>query len=90
MKRGAGGSCSAGESGRKRRTASFFSHSRNTNHSRFDVWIRRIMQEHYLHDDRTDPERAYGDYDRIRTFAKRYFGPYCGYAQEYLYGARLS
>jgi len=55
-----------------------------------DVWIRRIMQEHYLHDDRTDPERAYGDYDRIRTFAKRYFGPYCGYAQEYLYGARLS
>jgi N-glycosylase/DNA lyase len=54
-----------------------------------DVWIRRIINEHYLKIDREDPQRAYGDYDRIRKFARQYFGQYCGYAQEYLFGSRL-
>jgi N-glycosylase/DNA lyase len=54
-----------------------------------DIWIRRIMQEQYLHDNRDDPQRAYGDYYRIRKFAREHFGQYCGYAQEYLYCARF-
>ncbi|HNX17587.1 MAG TPA: DNA glycosylase [Methanoregula sp.] len=53
-----------------------------------DVWIRRIMREHYL------PELSNGsaltgwEYDTIRRFARKHFGEYCGYAQEYLYAAR--
>lgn len=52
-----------------------------------DVWIRRIMQEQYLNDTR-DAGKNCRD-DTIQKFAREYFGPYCGYAQEYLYGARL-
>jgi N-glycosylase/DNA lyase len=52
-----------------------------------DVWIRRIMQ-HYT----GAPDGKGGisgkEYNRIRAFAKDYFGDYCGYAQEYLYAAR--
>ena len=53
-----------------------------------DVWIRRIMQENYLN----SPEIAGKPCnDRaIQHFAREHFGPYCGYAQEYLYGARLN
>jgi len=53
-----------------------------------DVWIRRIMREHYL------PELSEGsaltgrEYDTIRRFARKHFGEYCGYAQEYLYAGR--
>ncbi len=52
-----------------------------------DVWIQRIMR-HYL------PPPAEGcpctprEYDRISRFAREYFGPFAGYAQEYLYAAR--
>ncbi|MEN6610352.1 MAG: DNA glycosylase [Methanoregulaceae archaeon] len=52
-----------------------------------DVWIRRIMQEQYLNDTQ-DPGNYCRD-DTIQKFAREHFGPYCGYAQEYLYGARL-
>jgi N-glycosylase/DNA lyase len=52
-----------------------------------DVWIRRMMLRHYLHETETRPfSRA--EYDRIAQFARGYFGPYAGYAQEYLYCIR--
>jgi N-glycosylase/DNA lyase len=53
-----------------------------------DVWIRRIVQQHYL------PSLIHGsplmtrEYDTIRRFAREQFGEYCGYAQEYLYANR--
>ncbi|RPJ53725.1 MAG: 8-oxoguanine DNA glycosylase [Methanobacteriota archaeon] len=52
-----------------------------------DVWIRRIMLRHYLHENEV---RSFSpsEYDRIRHFARGYFGPYAGYAQEYLYCIR--
>jgi len=53
-----------------------------------DVWIRRIMQEHYLPDLPTDAPLSNRDYDTIRRFARNHFGEYCGWAQEYLYAGR--
>lgn len=53
-----------------------------------DVWIRRIMQEHYLPDLPAGSPLTMRDYDRIRTFAREHFGRNCGYAQEYLYAGR--
>jgi len=53
-----------------------------------DVWIRRIMQQQYLPELRTGSPLTSREYDVIRRFAKGHFGEYCGYAQEYLYGAR--
>jgi N-glycosylase/DNA lyase len=53
-----------------------------------DVWIRRIMQEHYLPDLSTGAPLTTREYDRIRRFAREHFGEYCGWAQEYLYAAR--
>jgi len=49
-----------------------------------DVWIERIFREYYL-----DPGTKVG-YERIRQYAQEYFGPYAGYAQEYLFWARES
>jgi N-glycosylase/DNA lyase len=47
-----------------------------------DVWIRRIMVQYY-------PELGKpGTYDQIRDEAKRRFGIYAGYAQEYLFCMR--
>ena len=47
-----------------------------------DVWIERILRQHYL-----EPgEKA--DYEYIRRYAQGYFGPYAGYAQEYLFCMR--
>lgn len=50
-----------------------------------DVWIRRIVERHY-------PQYATyhkGDVnERIRQFGMDFFGPYAGYAQEYLFCAR--
>jgi N-glycosylase/DNA lyase len=46
-----------------------------------DVWIARIMQRHYGATDK-------GGYEQIRRRGREYFGPYAGYAQEYLYGDR--
>lgn len=48
-----------------------------------DVWIRRIMSGHYA-----IPRDVKSEYERISRFARAYFGPFAGYAQEYLYCAR--
>jgi N-glycosylase/DNA lyase len=53
-----------------------------------DVWIRRIMRESYLPSLRKETSLTTREYDAIRIFARDHFGPYCGYAQEYLYAAR--
>jgi N-glycosylase/DNA lyase len=53
-----------------------------------DVWIRRIVREHYLPDLSPDAPLANREYDTIRRFARKHFGEYCGWAQEYLYAAR--
>jgi N-glycosylase/DNA lyase len=54
-----------------------------------DVWIRRIMQHYYLPELGTSSPLTGREYDAIRRFAQEHFGEYCGYAQEYLYAARL-
>ena len=53
-----------------------------------DVWIRRIVQEHYLPDLSLDAPLTNREYDTIRRFAREHFGEYCGWAQEYLYAVR--
>lgn len=53
-----------------------------------DVWIRRIMQQHYLPELNRNSPLTGRDYDTIRRFAREHFGEYCGYAQEYLYAGR--
>jgi N-glycosylase/DNA lyase len=53
-----------------------------------DVWIRRIMAEHYLPELPVDGPMTNREYDIIRKFACRHFGGYCGWAQEYLYAGR--
>ncbi|MDD4136479.1 MAG: DNA glycosylase [Methanoregula sp.] len=53
-----------------------------------DVWIRRIMQQHYLPNLDTGTALTGKEYDTIRRFARRHFGEYCGWAQEYLYAGR--
>jgi N-glycosylase/DNA lyase len=53
-----------------------------------DVWIRRIMQQHYIRTLKTDAVLTGREYDLIRRFAREHFGEFCGYAQEYLYAAR--
>jgi N-glycosylase/DNA lyase len=54
-----------------------------------DVWIRRIMQQHYILTLKADAAKTSREYDLIRRFAREYFGEFCGYAQEYLYAARM-
>jgi N-glycosylase/DNA lyase len=54
-----------------------------------DVWIRRIMQEHYLPELSRDAPLTTREYDTIRWFAREHFGEYCGWAQEYLYAGRV-
>jgi N-glycosylase/DNA lyase len=54
-----------------------------------DVWIRRILQEHYLPELATGAPLTTREYNQIRTFAREHFGDKCGWAQEYLYAARL-
>jgi N-glycosylase/DNA lyase len=53
-----------------------------------DVWIRRIMQQQYLPSFVSGSSLTGREYNAIRMFARKYFGEYCGYAQEYLYSAR--
>jgi N-glycosylase/DNA lyase len=53
-----------------------------------DVWIRRIMQQHYIRNLSTTSGLTIREYDYVRRFAREHFGEYCGYAQEYLYAAR--
>ncbi|UUX91496.1 hypothetical protein [Methanoplanus endosymbiosus] len=52
-----------------------------------DVWMSRIMSEFYDVGNPKATLSAY-EYDRIRRFAKDYFGDYAGYAQEYLFANR--
>jgi N-glycosylase/DNA lyase len=54
-----------------------------------DVWIRRIMQKHYLPDLATGASLTNREYDTIRHFALDHFGEHCGWAQEYLFAGRL-
>jgi N-glycosylase/DNA lyase len=53
-----------------------------------DVWIRRIMKQHYLPALPIDAPLTGREYEAIRSFARNHFGDYCGYAQEYLYASR--
>ncbi len=43
-----------------------------------DVWIARCMRRWYFRN-RKVPDR------KIREFARKHFGPYCGWAQQYLF-----
>jgi N-glycosylase/DNA lyase len=52
-----------------------------------DVWIRRIMHQHYLPKVSPKGSLTTREYNTIRRFAAEYFGSSCGYAQEYLYAA---
>ncbi len=54
-----------------------------------DVWMRMIMHRLY---GVGDPEKSLttAEYERIRRFAQEHFGPYAGYAQEYLFAIRES
>ena len=54
-----------------------------------DVWIRRIMKEHYIKTLGSGSSLTGWEYDTIRRFARRHFGEFCGYAQEYLFASRL-
>ena len=50
-----------------------------------DVWIERVLRERYFHKKRKVTSA------RIRAFCQTYFGPYGGYAQQYLFHhARLT
>ena len=58
-----------------------------------DVWVKRVVLNHYA--DKLAPELLLrlrsreglsgGDYERLNSFGRSYFGAYAGYAQEYLY-----
>lgn len=43
-----------------------------------DIWIKKIMQELYYNNEKVSNKE-------IVSFARRYYGPYAGYAQQYLY-----
>jgi N-glycosylase/DNA lyase len=53
-----------------------------------DVWIRRIMYDHYLSPLRGARVPSAKEDRRIREFGRDYFGGSAGYAQEYLFCAR--
>ncbi len=44
-----------------------------------DVWIERVLRERYF------PRKRKVTAERLREFAATYFGPYGGYAQQYLF-----
>jgi N-glycosylase/DNA lyase len=58
-----------------------------------DVWVKRVILNHYS--DKLPIELvkklsasgslSSGDYEKLNTFGRNYFGDYAGYAQEYLY-----
>lgn len=58
-----------------------------------DIWMKRVFRNHYKKCfDMPFAKRLSGgqslssrDYDKISSFARRYFGKFAGYAQEYLY-----
>ena len=53
-----------------------------------DVWIRRIMHEYYIPSLPGITGSSEKEDRRIREFGREHFGPYAGYAQEYLFSAR--
>ena len=58
-----------------------------------DVWIKRILLEFYssffdpefLEKVSTKTSLTPNEYQKLSNFARKYFGPYAGYAQEYLF-----
>ena len=54
-----------------------------------DLWIRRIMSRHYF-DGSEQKALTPAEYERVRRMGISHFGPFAGYAQEYLYAARRS
>lgn len=54
-----------------------------------DTWIRMIMHRLYGIGN-PDKSLTPAEYERIRRFAQVHFGPYAGYAQEYLFAIRES
>jgi len=63
-----------------------------------DVWVKRILLDHYakcLPQDLVERFQSHdtlskGEYEKLGLFARNYFGPYAGYAQEYLYHYKRS
>ena len=63
-----------------------------------DVWVRRIVLESYpdhfeqpfIHKVLNRKSITPGEYQKIGSFARRNFGRYAGYAQEYLYHYKRS
>ncbi|QYZ79630.1 8-oxoguanine DNA glycosylase [Methanofollis formosanus] len=53
-----------------------------------DVWIRRIMRRAYLPHLNESGGMSPKEYEEIASFARRHFGRYAGWAQEYLYCVR--
>lgn len=52
-----------------------------------DVWIRRILARHYLHELGEGPITP-ATYEVARAYGRGSFGQHAGYAQLYLFGAR--
>jgi N-glycosylase/DNA lyase len=58
-----------------------------------DVWVKRVILNHYADKFQSDlikklfvrESLSNGDYERLNSFGRSYFGDYAGYAQEYLY-----
>jgi N-glycosylase/DNA lyase len=58
-----------------------------------DVWVKRILLRHYA--DKFPPQLvaklsahpslSNGEYEKLNSFGRTYFGKYAGYAQEYLF-----
>jgi N-glycosylase/DNA lyase len=52
-----------------------------------DVWIARALANHYswLHKSKFSDKIAPHQYEQLSEIARKYFGKYAGYAQQYLY-----
>jgi N-glycosylase/DNA lyase len=52
-----------------------------------DVWIARALTNHYswLHKSKFSDKITFHQYQQLSDDARRYFGKYAGYAQQYLY-----
>ncbi|HEX4139450.1 MAG TPA: DNA glycosylase [Candidatus Methylacidiphilales bacterium] len=44
-----------------------------------DVWVERVLRQLYFR------KNSKADHERLRTFAQSHFGPYRGYAQQFLF-----
>jgi N-glycosylase/DNA lyase len=58
-----------------------------------DVWIKRVLLTHYAKEFPDElvkklsahPSLSNGEYEKLNSFGRSYFGKYAGYAQEYLF-----